>query len=305
MHVTQRPSFSIMNIVNSLEMEPSYSPVEPTARSTSPPLPVVFDSKRPSAAILSPAGMDRAKKILKALGTQEKYVKDQQQHAPLPVTTTTVISAPSGHSTPKRPILIAAKKKLTPTEKAQETIDEIEELKKFEDTVRPIVYFTEHMIHHITADSAEKRTIVSTQSRTANKLNETPPREEKHIKHSRIASLEAIKAYNNMEVEDKASDDDVQPERPLFSLATPLVAKTVTDEIHEKSRNSGKRRNGSKHSHKIESSSSRNYDSSHKQRRRHSREKRNDEKYKHARKSTSRTSKSGSKSTPKLSPGNS
>lgn len=287
-----------MNTVNGYDADAGGVQPEPTAHSTSPPLPVCSSLKRPAAAIMmlkSPAGMDRAKKILKALGTQEKYVKDHQQ---TPVSITTVMQTPSGNSTTKRPVIIATKKKLTPTEKAQTTIDEIEELKKTEDAVRPIVFFTEHMIHHITADPTEKRS--AKQSRATNKTDENSPMHaEKHLKRSRIASLEAIQAYNNMEAEDKASDDDLRPERPSHSVATLPTFTSDTKNNTDKSRRSEKYGRSSRSSYNTESSSSRNHDSLHKRRRRHSRDERRDEKQVRRRKSSSRSSKSASKSTPK------
>lgn len=287
-----------MNIVNSVQTEPNGVQQESTARSTSPPPP--FDLKRPSAAVLmlkSPAGMDRAKKILKALGTQEKYVKDHQQQSPTPLVTATIVSTPSGHSSAKRPAVITAKKKLTPTEKAQETVDEIEELKKTDDTVRPIVFFTEHMIHHITADPADKRSVSKTHA--TRRPDETPPHAENPKKPSRIASLEAIKAYNNMEAEDKASDEDTQRVR---SLGTPSAARTTDAKNNsEKRRRSDKHSHSSKSTHKTDTFTARNYDDAHKRSRRRSRDERNDDKHRRRQNSPSRSSKSASKSTPSTS----
>lgn len=159
-----------------------------------------------SPTILPVIGKEKAKKILKALSSQNKYTSKQQL---LNNTATTPTTPKESRKKEKKP--------LTPHEKAQETIDEIEQLKRTADRTVPRAYYNEAMIHHITIDQDDiknDRTNNKSNKRTSNPSNQLHTRdscaEQKiNITPLKIYSLEAIKAYSN--TGDRHSDDEPPP----------------------------------------------------------------------------------------------
>lgn len=175
-------------------------------------------------------GKDRAKKFLKALGSQNKYVREHQQQQLIPCFKENV------KKKEKKVIM-------TPSKKAQETIDEIEALKKSSERTVPMIYFSEHMIHHISPDLVEKTHLPShSAAQTVSDImfncidrkraQNTPmqaisPKES--FKNIKVASLEAIKGYNSIETE-KADDEEgadviIQTKKrsPMASIALDII----------------------------------------------------------------------------------
>lgn len=140
-------------------------------------------------------GKERAIKILKAFGSQQKPVKEFY---------TNVLKTPTkDNNKPKR-----EKKSLTPMEKAKETISQIEELKKFKDRTIPTYFGENVVIHHIkVAHPTIETKSDNNKSETADKVNNTFVGGK-----TPIDSLEALKVYNNLDV-DRQSDDDGISER--------------------------------------------------------------------------------------------
>ncbi len=143
-------------------------------------------------------GKERAIKILKAFGSQQKPIKEFH---------TNVLKTPTKDSSykPKR-----EKKTLTPLEKAKETISQIEELKKFKDRKIPTYFGENVVIHHIKVPNPPIETkLDNNKSENTDKVNsydyvgaaKTP-----------VDSLEALKVYNNLDA-DKQSDDDMNSEK--------------------------------------------------------------------------------------------
>lgn len=185
-------------------------------------------------SLLSPTvmGKDRAKKVLKALGSQNKYVKEQQQQQ-------------QQHQSINSKESIKKKEKkiiITPNKKAQDTIDEIEELKRSTEKNVTFTYFNEHMIHHIVPDTGDKNTL-STNTETAfadfkvhctdrkrGQKCSTPMRtlqEEMFTK----PSLDAIKAYANTENE-KTEDEEFNSLQKLIKNKTNLLEKADCHDVN-------------------------------------------------------------------------
>lgn len=137
-------------------------------------------------------GKERAIKILKAFGNQQKPVRELLHNA---------LKTPTKESNKMR----KEKKSLTPMEKAKETISQIEELKKFKDRTIPTYFGENVMIHHIKVTHLlnDRLDNHSGKSDIVDKLNN-----ESAGKKSTVASLEALKAYNNFEA-DKQSDEEM------------------------------------------------------------------------------------------------
>lgn len=135
-------------------------------------------------------GKERAIKILKAFGSQQKPVKEFY---------TNVLKTPTKDSNkPKR-----EKKSLTPMEKAKETISQIEELKKIKDHTIPTYFGENVVIHHIKAAHPPTETKLD-----KNKCGNSDNVNNQFLgAKTTIDSLEALKVYNNVDV-DKQSDDD-------------------------------------------------------------------------------------------------
>ncbi|KAG4077181.1 hypothetical protein HA402_016168 [Bradysia odoriphaga] len=172
---------------------------------STPPKPaddLALDTQSQTQKKIEPVlGKERAIKILKAFGSQQKPVKEFH---------TNVLKTPTRDiNKPKR-----EKKSLTPMEKAKATISQIEELKKFKDRTIPTYFGENVVIHHIKVEHPPTETkLDNNKSGSIEKVNreivgpKTP-----------VDSLEALKVYNNLDV-DKQSDDDVISEReePLMS----------------------------------------------------------------------------------------
>lgn len=137
-------------------------------------------------------GKERAIKILKAFGSKQKPVKELHH--------LNVLKTPNKESNkPKR-----EKKSLTPMEKAKETISQIEELKKFKDRTIPTYFGENVVIHHIKDTQLPNETKVDNiKSENVDKVGN-----ELGITKIPIDSLEALKVYNNLDV-DKQSDDEI------------------------------------------------------------------------------------------------
>lgn len=137
-------------------------------------------------------GKERAIKILKAFGSKQKPVKELHH--------LNVLKTPNKESNkPKR-----EKKSLTPMEKAKETISQIEELKKFKDRTIPTYFGENVVIHHIKDTQLPNETKVDNiKSEKVDKVGN-----ELGITKIPIDSLEALKVYNNLDV-DKQSDDEI------------------------------------------------------------------------------------------------
>lgn len=145
-------------------------------------------------------GKERAIKILKAFGSQQKPVKEFH---------TNVLKTPTKDSNkPKR-----EKKSLTPMEKAKETICQIEELKKFKDRTIPTYFGENVVIHHIKAHPAIETKTDNIKSENVDRLVGAK---------ITIDSLEALKVYNNQDV-DKQSDDDIASEKEENSMSNDLL----------------------------------------------------------------------------------
>lgn len=140
-------------------------------------------------------GKERAIKILKAFGSKQKPVKEFHQN---------VLKTPNKETNkPKR-----EKKSLTPMEKAKETISQIEELKKFKDRTIPTYFGENVVIHHI------KDRQMSNETKMENNKSENVDKVSNEIAGTKITidSLEALKVYNNLDV-DKQSDDEMNSEK--------------------------------------------------------------------------------------------
>lgn len=145
-------------------------------------------------------GKERAIKILKAFGSQQKPVKEFH---------TNVLKTPSKDSyKPKR-----EKKSLTPMEKAKETISQIEELKKFKDRTIPTYFGENVVIHHIKVAHPTIETKLDN-----NKIGNVD-KVKNDIVGAKVTidSLEALKVYNNLDV-DKQSDEDLTSEKEENSM---------------------------------------------------------------------------------------
>lgn len=150
-------------------------------------------------------GKERAIKILKAFGSQQKPVKEFH---------TNVLKTPTKDSNkPKR-----EKKSLTPMEKAKETISQIEELKKFKDRTIPTYFGENVVIHHIkVAHPAIETKLGNSKSENKDKFNHD------HVgAKTTVDSLEALQVYNNLDV-DKQSDDEMNSEKEENSLCNDLL----------------------------------------------------------------------------------
>lgn len=162
---------------------------------STPPKPVddpIQDIQSQTPKKIEPVlGKERAIKILKAFGSQQKPIKEFH---------TNVLKTPTrtDSNKPKR-----EKKSLTPLERAKETISQIEELKKFKDRTIPTYFGENVVIHHIKVQHppAEPK-LDNSKSESIEKISneivgpKTP-----------VDSLEALKVYNNLDV-DKQSDEE-------------------------------------------------------------------------------------------------
>lgn len=145
-------------------------------------------------------GKERAIKILKAFGSQQKPIKEFH---------TNVLKTPTKDSyKPKR-----EKKSLTPMEKAKETISQIEELKKFKDRTIPTYFGENVVIHHIKV----AQPLIEPKLDNNKKENKDKFSNDYVGAKTTIDSLEALKVYNNLDV-DKQSDEEMTSEKEENTL---------------------------------------------------------------------------------------
>lgn len=145
-------------------------------------------------------GKERAIKILKAFGSQQKPIKEFH---------TNVLKTPTKDSyKPKR-----EKKSLTPMQKAKETISQIEELKKFKDRTIPTYFGENVIIHHIkVAQPSIETKLDYAKSESKDKFSNDCVGAK-----TTIDSLEALKVYNNLDL-DRQTDEEITSEKDENSL---------------------------------------------------------------------------------------
>lgn len=159
-------------------------------------------------------GKERAIKILKAFGSQQKPVKEFF---------TNVLKTPTrDNNKPKR----EKSKSLTPLEKAKETISQIEELKKFKDRTIPTYFGENVVIHHIKVEHPPTETKLDKSQNVENFSKEiVGPK-------IPVDSLEALKVYNNLDVDKPSEDEDVNSEKS--EKEEPLMSSDLLDSCLKK-----------------------------------------------------------------------